>query len=264
MRHPAKFYLLIMVVLTGFASAQVSVGTPPFGSFGGGPFDTINLGNLNVHFAIPVLHKAGRGLPFGYDLSYDSSIWYPVATSGTTQWTPTSNWGWTANTLAAFGNVSRATTSTKPIDFKCGGSFATEYTSTTTYTYIDSKGRTHPFPGSTYVTYESGACTSTTYGPTLTAVTTDGSGWTLHAPANQTAITVTTLSGVIVFSNFSVGSGSGFYQDTNGNELTANSSGQYFDTLSSTTPVLTQAGNGTPTSAVTYTYTPPNELCDQF
>jgi len=50
------FRLLFLVVAT-FAAAQVSqvaTGTPPFGSFGGGPFDVVNLGNLNVHFSIPV------------------------------------------------------------------------------------------------------------------------------------------------------------------------------------------------------------------
>ena len=75
MKPFSKYLFLMVVLLTGVASAQIATGTPPFGSFGGGPFDTVNLGNLNVHFAIPVLHKAGRGVPFTYDLSYDSSIW---------------------------------------------------------------------------------------------------------------------------------------------------------------------------------------------
>ncbi|MGA7630598.1 MAG: hypothetical protein WCB11_07510, partial [Terriglobales bacterium] len=55
---------MFIIAGTGVLSGQVATGTPPFGSFGGGPFDTVNLGNLNVHFAIPVLNKAGRGLPF--------------------------------------------------------------------------------------------------------------------------------------------------------------------------------------------------------
>jgi hypothetical protein len=46
------------------ALAQVSTGTPAFSSMGGGPADAVNLGNLNVHLVIPVLHKAGRGVPF--------------------------------------------------------------------------------------------------------------------------------------------------------------------------------------------------------
>ena len=65
-----------------------------FGSFGGGPFDTVNLGNLNVHFAIPVFNKAGRGTPFSYSWGYDSSVWYPVTSNGVTSWVHLSNWGW--------------------------------------------------------------------------------------------------------------------------------------------------------------------------
>src|SRR5438270_10461400 len=83
---PQKFALLVVALFLGSASAQVSTGLPPFGSLGGGPFDTVNLGNLNVHFSIPVLHKAGRGIPFTYDLSYDSSVWTPVMSGGITQW----------------------------------------------------------------------------------------------------------------------------------------------------------------------------------
>ena len=92
--------------LGSIASAQVSTGTPPFSSIGGGPFDTVNLGNLNVHFAIPVLHKAGRGMPFTYDVSYDSSIWTPVTSSGNTQWQPATNWGWRGVTEGKTGYIS--------------------------------------------------------------------------------------------------------------------------------------------------------------
>jgi hypothetical protein len=85
---------LVQASLAQVATTQVSTGTPPFSSLGGGPFDVVNLGNLNVHFSIPVLHKAGRGMPFTYDLSYDSSIWTPVTSGGTTTWKHASNWGW--------------------------------------------------------------------------------------------------------------------------------------------------------------------------
>src|ERR1700676_2299881 len=99
-------HFAMVIVLSSFASAQVATGTPQYGSFGGGPFDTVNLGNLNVHFAIPVLHKAGRGMPFTYDLSYDSSIWTPVTSNNVTQWQPVANWGWRGATEVATGYVS--------------------------------------------------------------------------------------------------------------------------------------------------------------
>src|SRR5947209_19433789 len=81
--------------------AQLATGTQKFGSFGGGEFDTINLGNLNVVFSVPILHKAGRGLPFNYDLTYNSSIYQVVTSNGNKSWQPASSagnagmyWGW--------------------------------------------------------------------------------------------------------------------------------------------------------------------------
>jgi hypothetical protein len=44
---------LLAILAVGSAAAQVARGTPPFGSFGGGP-DVLNLGNLNAHISIPV------------------------------------------------------------------------------------------------------------------------------------------------------------------------------------------------------------------
>ena len=83
--------VLLAVVLGGsIASAQVQTGVPPFVSSSGGP-DVIDLGNLNVHLSIPVVHKPGRGTDFGYDLTYDSSIWYPVPSGSTYTWQPVSN-----------------------------------------------------------------------------------------------------------------------------------------------------------------------------
>src|SRR6266852_291472 len=93
-RTLCSFFILIVLGLTvPSASAQVVTGTPPFGSFGGGP-DVINLGNLNAHLTIPVLHKSGRGTNFTYDLTYDSSVWYPTGVSGSQTWQPVANFGW--------------------------------------------------------------------------------------------------------------------------------------------------------------------------
>jgi hypothetical protein len=85
---------LILATLPAVLSAQPAPGLPAFGSFSGGPFDTVNNGNLNVYFQIPIVNKAGRGVPFTYTLTYSSSVWYNVADS----WGPVSNWGWTAVT----------------------------------------------------------------------------------------------------------------------------------------------------------------------
>jgi len=74
------------------AHAQVATGTPPFGSFGGGP-DIVDNSNLNLHFAIPVVNRRGRGLPFYYILSFASSVWSPKNSSGASTWTHVGNWG---------------------------------------------------------------------------------------------------------------------------------------------------------------------------
>jgi len=51
---------MAVVLLQVSRALAPATGTPKFGSFGGGPFDVINLGNLNTHFTVPVIHKAGR------------------------------------------------------------------------------------------------------------------------------------------------------------------------------------------------------------
>jgi hypothetical protein len=79
----AAFSLVVLVVLcfSPPLRAQSPTGTPPFGSFSGGP-DVVNNANLDVHLSIPVVNKAGRGLPFYYLLTDDSFIWSPVTVNG--------------------------------------------------------------------------------------------------------------------------------------------------------------------------------------
>jgi hypothetical protein len=160
-----------------------------------------------------------------------------------------------------FTNGARNITERATVTVKCSSGFGNQTTYTSTYTYIDSAGRSHPFPGSTSYTQTSGGCGSTTtYGSPLTgAQATDDSGYVITANANFTGDTVTTRSGIVVATNVGSNSGSGTYKDTNGNELTVNNStGQFFDTLSGTTAVLTQTGSGTPSSPIKYTYTAPS------
>jgi hypothetical protein len=104
--------LALLVAVSSFLARVVSAqsppttGTPPFGSFGGGP-EAIDLANLNVHWDIPILAKAGRGgFNFSYDLSYDSSVWAGGVSSGTSSWYPVGNWGWRGITEASTGYIS--------------------------------------------------------------------------------------------------------------------------------------------------------------
>ncbi|HWW15189.1 MAG TPA: RHS repeat-associated core domain-containing protein [Candidatus Dormibacteraeota bacterium] len=250
MKLSHKHLALIVMALSSFASAQVATGTPRFGSFGGGPFDTVNLGNLNVHFAIPVLHKAGRGTAFAYDLSYDSSIWTPVTNSGVTQWQPTTNWGWSGVTGARTGYMIYQTSTTRD-SFGC----VTTYYS---YTYHDAYGALHPFPGTAEVQnyFLHGSCIGFRFYP-LTSTASDGSGYYLSVPsAGQ--LQLTDRGGRIIAAPLNTTSGAASLTDANGNQVTVNSSGQFFDTLSSSTAVLTVAGSGTPSSPTTFTYNAPS------
>ena len=96
-------------LLVQSASAQVATGIPPFASATASTFDTVDNANVNVHFGIPIFSRAGRGMPFSYVLSFDSSVWSPVSSSGSYAWTPVQNWGWRGVTEASVGYLSYQT-----------------------------------------------------------------------------------------------------------------------------------------------------------
>jgi hypothetical protein len=97
-------YLLTSLLPISTSAQSPATGTPPFGSFGGGP-DVINLGNLNVHLDIPVLRRTGRGKDFIYDLTYDSSVWYLASANGSQSWQPILLPGWQGLSPAQPGGI---------------------------------------------------------------------------------------------------------------------------------------------------------------
>ena len=233
---------------------KVATGTPAFGSFGGGPFDTVNLGNLNTHFSIPVLHKAGRGTPFTYDLSYDSSIWTAVSANGVTQWEPVYNWGWRGQTEVMMGYLSFSE-NTADCYYKDGliqllGSI---HITLSNFVYHDPWGQSHYFAGETNTWTGNGGDGSCPLGAdnTISATTGDGSGYSINGTA------ITSRSGKIINPPININSGSATATDANGNQINVNSSGQFFDTLSGTTPALTVSSAAPPTPT-TFTYTAPS------
>ncbi len=99
------FFCLFLVLFSATVHAQAT-GLYAFGPFDTPGFDTINRGNLNVHFSIPIFSKPGRGgSNFSYALNYDGLVWSPKSSSGTTTWTPAPAWGWTDVTNAQYGYV---------------------------------------------------------------------------------------------------------------------------------------------------------------
>lgn len=247
-----SFLVLIAFSLSALsASAQVQRGTPPFGSFGGGP-DAINLGNLNVRLVIPVLHKPGRGgQDFNYDITYDSSVWRPVTSGGTTTWQPDALWGWNGSIPRAAGYVTYYTGSLESCRFFQETQWITEhYHFLSDWVYYDGFGTPHPMIGGIQ---DGGApdCGPDNY---ALLTTNDGSGYKYETDT-ETLYTVFGAVGVLIGQTFT---------DRNGNKINVNGSGQFFDTLSSSTPVLTVASTGSPTTQTTYTYTAPSGASAAF
>ena len=235
-------FLATLIFTIATASSQVATGAPPFSSLGGGPFDSINLGNLNVHFAIPVVNKAGRGMPFTYDLSYDSSVWYPSSSSGTLTWTPVQNWGWRGQTEAAVGYI----TYTSSSGVKCNPDG--HETHLTNYVYHDMFGVPHNFPGSVTLSCDGNS-------NALNATATDGSGYILNIPIDDNlSASITSRSGTVRLPPQNNPAHAGTVTDANGNQMGVNGSGVFTDTLGTTALSV----SGAPPSATTFTYTGPS------
>ena len=233
--------LSAIMLLAATAVAQVSTGTPPLGSFSSGP-DVINLGNLNVHFAVPVISKPGRGTPFDYILSFDSSIWTPVTSSGVKSWQPTTNWGWRAITEAATGYISR-----QRFTVQCliDGSQPPRYLNEplwTNYQYHDAFGITHA--GFTNIV---GGCPGDIDPSDSTS--TDSAGLTLNT--STIPATITTPSGSIFAAPIDVGTGSATKTDRNGNQITTTTGNTFTDTLGMT--ALSVSGGAPNPLVATYT-----------
>ena len=84
-----------IIVLTGTSAVAQNPGNGnyPFARFDSFGFDSINPGDLNVHFVIPIVSKAGRGLPFQYSLAYDGLIWTPAPVNSSTVWVADPSFG---------------------------------------------------------------------------------------------------------------------------------------------------------------------------
>ena len=228
--------------------APVAAGTPPFASFGGGPADSINLGNLNIHLDVPIISKPGRGMPFTYDLKFDNSMWYPSGPSGNVGWQPVNNWGWAAQSDALLGSATYfiTTTQTCSVDSKV---YAIYYG----WSYRDTLGVSHPFnmPGVS----NDPNCGS----DLVTGSATDGSGYMISVNAVPNTVpqtfnvTVTSRLGQQINAPVTGGLASGATTDRNGNQIIANSTGAYIDTLGLTALSV----SGVAPNPVTLTYTAP-------
>lgn len=67
---PARVVLSVAIFCSFGLAQSVATGAPPFATMASVPEGQIDLANLNVHIVIPIVHKAGVGMPFDYALSY--------------------------------------------------------------------------------------------------------------------------------------------------------------------------------------------------
>jgi hypothetical protein len=169
---------------------------------------------------------------------------------GVTSWAQNvSNWGWSVNSNALGGSYT-----TKTFNYHCVTDpgpppVVTVIPGPIINSFTDPSGTNHKVLVSEY----SSVCD--TSGPDVSAKATDGSGWTVTFSGSGLGVSAKSRDGITLIPN--VG-GTSSYTDQNGNILSANGSGQYFDTLSSTIPVLTQTGSATPASPTKLTFTPPS------
>ncbi|MBB6144701.1 RHS repeat-associated protein [Silvibacterium bohemicum] len=252
----ALYVCLVAFGLFSVAHAQVT-GIYEFGPFDTPGFDTINRGNLNVHFSIPIFSKPGRGgTNFVYALNYDGLVWSPRSSSGLPGWTPAPAWGWTDATNAEWGyltySVSLQSCTTPSVPHL--NEFLSSYSN---YVYHDNKGNSHAIPFAFVNTCgNTGSPTGTG-----TYALTDNSGLSIYRVNNS--FTIFTKSGaefsVPVYSSFNgyqeqISPGSGVYTDTNGNQISASSAGVFTDTMGKTALTV----SGAAPSPVLYKYTDPN------
>ncbi len=226
-----SYFTFLLIISNDIACAQAVTGTPPLGSFAGGP-DTVNLANLNASWTVPVVHKSGRGVPFHFDLNLNTSAWYVVTSGSSKSWQPTGSFGQpTVATPFGYPTVSARQT-------YCNGDTHIPLT-IFSFTYTDPGGTVHPFPISTWGD-TSTPCSTTS----ATGVASDNSGYTLSATGGGVSQVITPDGTVI---------GTVTLKDRNGNEITM-SGGSYTDTLGA---VALTVGGTVSAPPVIYTYSAP-------
>lgn len=238
MNRFSRICVVILLLIHVAAHAQnIGTGLYSFGSFDSRGFDIVNLGNLNIHFSIPIFSKQGRGLPFTYAVVYEGLIWSPVTSGASTTWVADQDYGFRGQ---LDGSITGYLTD-RALTTSCGRGVGTRLTD---YVYHDPFGKNHAIP------YYPGFCGARPVGGTAP----DGSGYAIDstgvlshfgqiiaAPLNPSPSTIN----------------SGSITDSNGNMITNNGNGTFTDTTGAT--VLTISGNQTSSSPLTLTYPVTNQ-----
>ncbi len=225
------FGVLFAIVAPPSSLAQVATGIPPFSSVSAGPGDDVDLGNLNVHIAIPIINKPGRGLPIVANADIESSIWAPLGNMYSKQW-------WISGGGAGMdvmGTV-MATSGGQGTCTVAGQQYYYNYFSG--WTWEDPWGVDHSFLG---LTIQRPSTYCYVYPTSMSTTALDGSGYYIQvtATASDLQATVRSRSG-LTYNPWVLGGLSTNFTliDTNGNRINAAPSGvggthtpTYTDTL---------------------------------
>ncbi|QNI35461.1 RHS repeat-associated core domain-containing protein [Edaphobacter albus] len=241
--------LLIIFSLSAKAQSNPGTGLYTWGSFDSRGFDTINIGNLNIHFEIPLVRKPGRGLNFDYRMVYDGLHWAPALVSTSQSWVPGDGFGFRGQVSGALyaGYVTFDTLfGNKCVDN--GNSIrATIFGN---WVYHDPYGRNHQFNfKDTYCGFDN------TNPPVATGdgSTKDGSGYYLNVADGVPDGYVYGRNGFKIGAPENPSSAvPSSITDSNGNTINNNGNGTFTDTLGTT--ALTIGGNGNASSPRTFTY----------
>ncbi len=208
---------VFLLMTYSVSQSAPAVGMPPFSSIQDHGFDQVNLGNLNVSFALPVMHVDGRGLPLDFSVRYNSLIWQITGTAPSQSWVPAgvpdatgaATFGWTRDFPIGTTTYSSTQSSRRCLDGGGGYWMAPRYTYTN-FKYVDTLGTSHPFSSVTWI-YDS--CTDTSSG-TWTGYADDNSGFYIDLTSNSDypAHKVTHPSGTTI---------TGIVTDPNGNSITS-------------------------------------------
>lgn len=245
--------LVAVLFLVSMANAQDLTGIPSFSSTTRVPGGIVNLSNLNVTIAIPVINKSGRGVPFTFSLVNNSSIYticvgacghpktfyiFPDFTCLGCTIPPDLGWREATSGMGGVGGD----------EVPCPTN--SNNTNQINLRYIDENGTVHPLPSSLLISTDPGC------GPDhVSGYATDQSGFFIYASASPDASFVQDRSGNKISSVFT----GTFLTDRNGNTLTraVDNAGvvHYTDTLG--IEALTAGFNPFGLSS-TYTYPAPN------
>jgi hypothetical protein len=177
-------FAIIAAAVGQLAHGQTTVGIQPLGSYTSG-FDQVSLSDLGVHIDIPLFSQKGRGQEGGlvvhllYDTSYtdnDGTVAYPYV-----------NTGWRLVAGNTTGGVVQVHQTTTVCNTQINGLYYYRYS----FSFVDSTGYYHIFPGVSIVSYCNGASEVTT---NLQEFASDGTGYYLSTNAGLG--TVTSPSGI--------------------------------------------------------------------